>query len=177
MAAKLPRSVTSSELKWGILYEATNVAVTLFTGLALFKSPTLQSLSFIKNHDVLHSVLSIWLNNVASFFLGASFVIVSPIVGLAVVAYMAFSGGQILASFLSGRCPLSHLVYGLFLEGQAYLLLWSVTTKIYYAQKECRDLTCKWNETLKLVKKLVLYAFLIFLVLAIVEVAEVNAFA
>ena len=174
----MDHSTSSTTLKWGLAYEAVYAVVTLLAGIAFSKeSPTIQSLSFIRGHNAIYSVLSIWLNNVASFFLGASFVILSPFIGLAVVAYLAFSGSQILTSFLSGHCSLSHLIYGLFLEGQAYVLLWSATTKVYYVQNKCQDLTCKWKATLKLVKKLVLYAFLIFFILAIVEVAEVKAFA
>ena len=169
--------IPSAVLRWGLSYEAVYIAVTLLTGLAFFKSPALQSLPFIKEHNALYSVLYIWLNNVASFFLGASFVVLSPLTGLFASAYLASSGGQIIASFLSGKCPLSHLIYGLFLEDQAYVLLWSFTTKIYYTQKECQDLVCRWNRTSKLVKKIALYAFLIFLVLAIIEVMEVKAFA
>ena len=168
---------SKASLKWAFLYELVYLAVALPTGLALFKSPTLKALPFIKGHGALYSVLCIWLNNVASFFLGGAFVVVAPLAGLFTSAYLGVFGGQVIASFLSSKCPLSHLIYALLLEDQAYVVLWSTTTRVYYAQKECESLTCKWSETLRALKKVMVVAFLTFFILAIIEVTEVRLFA
>ncbi len=162
---------------WLVTYELVYIVMSIFVGLALLyssKASLVESLTFIKSRSVLIAVLHIWLNNTASFLIGAVFVVLSPVLGVLAVTFTSISSGQLLASWLANYCSTSHFIYGN-IETQAYIILWLAVVRTYYARNECSDLMCRWIITLNQTRKLLVYAFVTFLFLAIIEVIEVHA--
>jgi len=162
---------------WLATYELVYVVTFTFVGLALFYSSeasSVESLIFIKSHSMLIAVFHIWLNNTASFLIGAVFVVMYPALGVLAVAFTSISSGQLLGSWLANYCITSHFIYGN-IEAQAYIILWLAVARTYYAQKECSDIMCRWIVTLNQTRKLLVYAYVTFLFLAIIEVIEVRA--
>lgn len=163
---------------WLIIYELVYAITFTVTGLMLLSfsrvSP-IESISFIKSHNVLNAVMHIWLNNTTSFLITATFVILHPALGIPAVIFASISSGVLFASWLTNHCSLAHFIYG-HIETQAYLLLWLIVARTYYVQKECNDLLCKWKSTLNQTSKLILYAFVTFFTLSIIEVVEVHVF-
>jgi len=161
---------------WLIVYELVYTATSIAVGLVLLyssKASPVESISFIKSRSVLDAVLHIWLNNTTSFLIAAIFVILHPALGVLTVAFTSISSGELLASWLANYCTTAHFIYGA-AETQAYVALWLVAARIYYSQKSCSDLMCRWRTTLRQAGRLLVYAFTTFLALAFVEVAEVR---
>ena len=154
---------------WLLLYEITNVLVTGLVAL-LIKGRPLAAIPFVRTHSALRVLLDIWLNNSASFFLGASLIALSPALGLLSVVILSISTGQIVASWLAGYCSTAHLIYSI-AEDQAYPILWALVTRL---QALGYDLERRWKVSIREVKRILLYATATFFVLGIIEVIEVK---
>ncbi len=163
---------------WFIIYELVCISVSIIVGLELIlihSATRVESIVFIRSRSVLEALIHIWLNNTSSFLLASALIILHPLIGVFLVAFMSISTGELISSWLAGYCSSVHLLYGL-VETQAYIILWLVSVKIYYVQHRCGSLTCRWYSTINLVKKQLLLAFTVFLILAVIEVLEVNWF-
>lgn len=170
-------SARSKIVNWLIVYEVTYIATFSIVGIILLcssKASPVESITFIKSHNMLDDVLHIWLNNTTSFLIAAVLIILHPVLGVLNVAFTSIFSSELLASWLSGYCSTVHFFYGN-IETQAYIILWLTVARTYYAHQECNSLFCRWETTLEFTGKLLLYTFTTFLVLAIVEVVEVNA--
>lgn len=165
-------------LPWLVIYEAESLLVMLTAGLLelLFGHPhPVESIAFILSRSPVEAALSIWLSNLSSFFLGGVLVVVSPFLGALSVAAVSASQADLLASLLAGHCPPAHFAYGI-AETQAYILLWTASLGIYFEQKSCRDLECRWRATTRYLARILPIATLCFLALSVVEVAEVHVY-
>ena len=163
---------------WLIAYEVVCLVTCVVSGLLILHSGNARpvySIKFIRSHSVLYDVVSIWLSNLSSFFLGGVLIALHPALGFLAVAFNSFFSGQMLASWLAGYCPTRHLIYGN-IETQAYIILWFLIARSYVLQKECRDLNNRWIIALEGVKKILFSTFTIFLILSIIEVAEVITY-
>ena len=162
--------------RWLWVYELVSIAVSAAIGAMLYfsgRASSVESITFIRSHGVLDAVLHIWLNNVSSFFLAATLIVLHPVAGVFAVAYTSVFLGELLASWLAGYCGTAHMVYGL-VETQAYILLWVLAARTYYVQYGCGSLLCRWEATVRETKRLLVYALLVFLVLGVIEVYEVR---
>lgn len=161
---------------WLAVYELAFTATSVLVGLILLHSSRaspVESVAFIKAHDALDAVLRIWLNNTSSFLIAAVLIVLHPVLGVLATTFTSAFNGQLLASWLAGRCSTLHFVYGN-IETQAYIALWLAAARTYYVQKESSNLLHSWRATLRQTTRLLVYAFTVFLVLAVIEVAEVR---
>ncbi len=164
---------------WLVIYELVYVIALVIVGLLLLHSHRayyVRSSIFGKSHDMLSVVLHIWLNNVTSFLIGAVFVILHPALGVLMVVFTSVSSSKLFASWLAGHSNTAHPIYKS-IVAQVYILMWLAVVKMYYAQKECNTLTCRWSVTVKETSQILVYAFTTFLALALVEVAEIHVFS
>ena len=160
--------------RWLVIYESVSIAVSILAWFSSRGAPA-ESIAFIRARGALSAVLHIWLSNVSSFFIGAVLAVLHPALGVLAAAFASLGLGELLASWLAGYCSTPHLVYGV-VETQAYILLWLLAARTYYVQRSCRSLLCRWRATLRETGRLLVYAFTVFLLLAVVEVLEVRAF-
>ncbi len=161
---------------WLIVYEVVYIVVSTVTGLLFLyssKASPIESIGFIKNRGVLDAVLHIWLNNTISFLIAATLIVLHPSLGVLAVSFSSISSGELFASWLAHYCSTPHFIYGV-AETQAYIVLWLLVARTYYAQRECSSLTCRWRTTSRQTGRILFYAFTVFLILAMVEVAEVR---
>ena len=162
--------------RWLWVYELVSIAVSAAIGAALYfsgKASPVESITFIRSHGALDAVLHIWLSNVSSFLLAAALIVLHPVAGVFAAAYASVFLGELLASWLAGYCGTAHMVYGL-VETQAYILLWVLAARTYYVQQGCGSLLCRWEATVRETTRLLVYALLVFLVLAVIEAYEVR---
>lgn len=159
---------------WLLVYELVSLAVAGLVGV-LSRGAPVESVAFIRSRGLVEAAASIWLNNVASFLTAAALIVVHPVLGVLASALTSYSLGELVASWLAGYCSTPHMVYGV-VETQAYILLWLLAARTYYVQRGCRSLMCRWRATLRETGRLLVYAFTVFLLLAVVEVLEVRAF-
>ena len=165
----------SSLLLWAAVYELVYVVVSLAVWLVLPGASPVGSIAVVRSRGFADAVLHIWLSNTSSFLLAAALVIIHPVLGVLAVAFSSATSGELLASWLAGYCSTAHMAYGV-AESQAYILLWLLVVKAYYQQRGCDSLICRWEATLNHTARLLAYSFAAFLVLAVVEVAEVVVF-
>lgn len=160
--------------QWLVIYESVSIAVSILAGLSSRGAPV-ESIAFIRARGALSAALHIWLSNASSFFIGAVLVVLHPALGVLAAALASLGLGDLFASWLAGYCSTPHLVYGI-LETQAYILLWLMAARTYYVQHWCGSLVCRWRATLRETGRLLVYAFTVFLLLAVLEVLEVHVF-
>ncbi len=158
--------------KWLVIYELVYVATSIIVGLIILyssRASSIESTIPIENNSTLNIILYLWLSNTTYFLITSAFIILHPVLGVFIVAFTSISSAKLLASLLASYYNTMHFVYRN-LEIQAYIILWVIAAKTYYGQQECNNLMCKWTTTLKLTSKLLIYAFTIFLILAIIGV-------
>ena len=150
-----------------------SIVVIVVRGFLLFRigavSPV-NSINFIRGHSPIMSITFIWLSNLTSFLLGGTLVIIYPLLGLLPVILNSWSMGEVLSSWLAGYTSLAHLIYGV-AETQTYIILWLMAVKVFITQKSqgstIPNIISKWNT------KIIIISSLLFLLLSIIEVAEV----
>ena len=164
---------------WFILYEFLSIVVVVVRGFLLFHigaASPINSINFIRGRSPIISITSIWLSNLTSFLLGGTIVIIHPLLGLLPVTLNSWSMGGVLSSWLAGYTSLAHLIYGV-AETQTYIILWLMVVKAFVIQKSqgstIPNIISKWNTTARYVKQVTIISSLLFLLLSIIEVAEV----
>ena len=163
---------------WLVIYEFVWILTFVLSGLAtllLGRAHSLESIDFIKSHNLLSAVTSIWLSNVSSFLVGGVLIIIHPLLGVLAVLFTSLASGDLLASWLAGYCHTAHFIYGN-IETQVYILLWLLIVRVYFKQRTCKDLMCRWVSTVSYVKRILVAVLTCFLILSIIEVAEVLAY-
>ena len=160
---------------WLVVYEVVYIVVSTVTGLLFLyssKASPIESINFIKNRGIADAVLYVWLNNIAFFLFSAAFIVLHPILGVFTTIRISVSSGRLFASWLAHYSDIPHFIYEI-IEAQVYIVLWPIVARTYYAQRECNNLMCRWTITLKQTSRILVYAFAIFLFLAVIEVAGV----
>ena len=170
--------VHSTMFFWLFVYEIVSLSITVILGLLELRFNHIhhiESISFILKHGRLYAIMSMWLANTSSFFLGGALVIINPILGVLSVVFLSISLSDLFVSWLAGYCPTPHFIYGM-VETQAYILLWLLIVKVYLKQKSRKDLLRNWLDTVKDVKRIIVLSIIIFFVLSIIEVTEVIVY-
>ncbi len=165
-------------ISWFIVYEFSSVLVSLVAATYLFHRGCvgpIGSIEFIKSNSPFYSILSIWLSNLTSFLIGGVLVLIHPILGLLSVILNSWFLGEILASFFAGHLHLAHFIYSI-IETQAYVILWLLVVEMHIVWRRHGDLLSKWRATIKYVEKIIIVSVMIFLLLSMVEVAEVLTY-
>ena len=83
---------------WLVIYEFAWILTFVLSGLAtlhLGRAHSLESIGFIKSHDSLSAITSIWLGNVSSFLVGGILIIIHPLLGVLAVLFTSLASGDL----------------------------------------------------------------------------------
>ena len=126
---------------WFVVYEVTWLLTFTLSGLIIFYqgyAHPLRSIDFIKSHDLLSALTSIWLSNVSSFLIAAILIVIHPLLGPYKLCRHPFYFFVMVAQISLPTALLS--LWG-FVVALTFIPLW-----LYLVKLKERELITYWGE-------------------------------